>query len=223
MTTLTTKIHGPERAADLDHSIFKFLCELYSAHAAKEISYKDLLVADPCLREAFELLMRLYYYYDNNPRKLSLASGFRRVEELLTLAADLVTAVIETRLEWDDEETYRLRNIVREVGNADFLEKCWEDETVNDTLFDMYDAMQKYNAFHYYSRSTGKRSEPPPELKKKLEQLIQTRNRPRQNFVLHSGVTQSMPEIRDFPGERENRNGTPNGGKSLEDPMDETT
>ena len=51
-------------------------------------------MADPCLRESFELLMKLYYYYDNNPRNINLTNAFIKVEEILTLAADLCTAVI---------------------------------------------------------------------------------------------------------------------------------
>ena len=96
--------------------MFRLLCELFSAHSAKEISYKDFLVADPCLREAFEVLMKLFHYYDNNPRNINLLPGFKRVEELLTIAADLMTAVLEERLSWDAESIGRLKTILDQAG-----------------------------------------------------------------------------------------------------------
>jgi hypothetical protein len=58
-------------------------------------SYKDFLVADPCLREAFELLMKLFHFYDNNPRKVNLKPGFERAQELLDLASELIVAVLK--------------------------------------------------------------------------------------------------------------------------------
>ena len=99
--------------------------ELLNPNLTLKSSYKDFLIADPCLREAFEVLMKLFHYFDNNPRNINLLPGFKRVEELLTLAAELITAVIEDRLHWEGEMLDRLLGIVRDAGNAEFLAAAW--------------------------------------------------------------------------------------------------
>ena len=69
--------------------------------------------------------MKLFHYFDNNPRNINLLPGFKRVEELLTLAAELITAVLEDRLKWEGEMLDRLLGIVRDAGNAEFLAAAW--------------------------------------------------------------------------------------------------
>jgi hypothetical protein len=109
---LTGVVRGAELASKLEDNIFRLLCELASAHSSKEIrfrlpfflethliflacSYKEFLIADPCLREAFELLMKLFHYYDNNPRQVNLRPGFYKVQELLSLVAELITELLK--------------------------------------------------------------------------------------------------------------------------------
>jgi len=172
LITLTGVVRGAECASKLEDNIFRLLCELASAHSSKEISYKEFLIADPCLREAFEILMKLFHYYDNNPRNINLRPGFIKVQELLFLVGELLTEILKCRLNWEGEALERLNTILEQCGNSEFLEACWNDLSLTDPLFDLYDSMQKYNAFHYYSKSTGKRSEAPLELQQRMEVIL---------------------------------------------------
>mmetsp|Transcript_6936 Transcript_6936/g.17502 ORF Transcript_6936/g.17502 Transcript_6936/m.17502 type:complete len:388 (+) Transcript_6936:73-1236(+) len=142
------------RAKEMESNVFKFLIKLAIDHDAKKISYKDFLVADKPLRAAFNLLCKCFVYYGDT-RGRNLTPAFQKVEEYFTEVEALIRQALERKLTWNKQQLNRLRSILQQVGTREFLERCWANPDLEDVLFDLYSAMEKYTQFHYYSKSTG--------------------------------------------------------------------
>lgn len=154
-----------ERAFQVESKLIKFLVKLGIEHEGKKLSYKDLLLADTPLREAFELLIKLFFYYGDSGKR-NLRPHFERVEQLFAQVVEIVRGILKRTVRWSPKELGRLDKVVAVVGTADFLERIWEHPDAEPPLLDLYDSMLKYTAFHYYSKSSGDLSKPTRDLSK---------------------------------------------------------
>ena len=173
-----------DAAFQLESRLMKFLVKLAIDHEAKKISYKDLLLADGSLRAAFELLLKLFYYYGDDQPGRDLLPSFEKVEKHLLEVVEIVRGIIKRTVRWTPKELDRLPKIVNTVGSALFLTRIWAHPDAEPPLLDLYDAMLKYTAFHYYSKTSGDLSKPTRDLSrvtiratKKVNKLISNRSK----------------------------------------------
>jgi len=144
-----------DAAKDLRQTILRLLVMLGVEHDARKISYKELIVADKPLRAAFELISKLFDYYDDDRQRADLTPHFVRVERYFVEVEEILSSKLRAHLSWTEEDFGMLKDILQQVGSAAFLEKCWATKGLENHLFDMCYAMDRYTTFHYYSKSTG--------------------------------------------------------------------
>ena len=195
-----------ENAFKLETRMMKFLVKLAIEHEAKKISYKDLLLADAPLRAAFELLLKLFYYYGDTNHQRNLHPSFCQVERHFFEVSEIIRGIIKRTVRWSPKDLNRLTKILNTVGTADFLSRIWEHPEAEPPLLDLYDSMLKYTAFHYYSKTSGDLSKPTRDLSrvssrasKKAARLFALRTKPRNPPPASSErayASASTPEIR---------------------------
>lgn len=187
-----------EAAYKLESTLMKFLVKLAIDHEGKRISYKDLLLADAPLREAFELLIKLFYYCGETKTR-NLRPHFEQVERHFLEVVAIVRGILKRSVRWSPNELARLDKVVKVVGTADFLVRVWDHPEAEPPLLDLYDSMLKYTAFHYYSKSSGDLSKPTRNLDnvkeraaKKVARTLRRRTRLSKSAP---GISSSKPSL----------------------------
>lgn len=149
LSVVVERVRGAKAGVEVREELVHFLVSVGLQKDSKKIRFRDLAVADPPLREAFDLLCKLFNFYDNNPYNRDLTPHFQRVEELFSEVARLLDSVLGPHFS-SQTERQRLEKIFSVVGTAEFFEDCWANPDLEDELFELYNAMNLYTQFHYH-------------------------------------------------------------------------
>eukprot|EP01104_Vermistella_antarctica_P004604 TRINITY_DN15025_c0_g1_i4.p1 TRINITY_DN15025_c0_g1~~TRINITY_DN15025_c0_g1_i4.p1 ORF type:complete len:332 (-),score=70.45 TRINITY_DN15025_c0_g1_i4:180-1175(-) len=148
LTAIVEKESGDTAAArGLESNLVKFLVNIGLEKEMKNLRLRDFHVADPPLREAFNILCRLFSFY-NDGRKRNLTAQFERCERCFVEVADRMITILQEFCE--PQDCQRVLDIFGHVGTAEFLARCWANPNLEDELYELFDSMNRYTCFHYH-------------------------------------------------------------------------
>eukprot|EP01120_Amphizonella_sp_Union-15-10_P004837 TRINITY_DN1559_c0_g1_i3.p1 TRINITY_DN1559_c0_g1~~TRINITY_DN1559_c0_g1_i3.p1 ORF type:complete len:374 (+),score=129.04 TRINITY_DN1559_c0_g1_i3:90-1211(+) len=143
---IVKKESNAKKADELEKNIIKLAVKSYLLIDKGKLRGDDFLIADSPLREAFELLIKCFNGRGRVEPKV-LSDAFRRVEGMLHRAETVITNLLAPFL--TPKNMFRISSTFGYLGNAEFLEKVFKDQSLEDELEKLIDAMEYYTQFHY--------------------------------------------------------------------------
>jgi len=151
-TTLLTalkNIVGKEdqkRAEDLEKNIIKIAVKAYLLIERNKLDGEEFLKADRPLRAAFEQLARCYNGR-NRVQNDAFMEALVRVESMLREAEEIITNLLAPHL--TAKNLFRISSAFGTLADAKFLSRVFSDESLEEELEKLIDAMEYYTQFHY--------------------------------------------------------------------------
>lgn len=113
----------------------------------KKLQADDFLVADKPLREAFELLVKVF-----NGRKRvkpdKIEEALRKVETSMKKAEEVITNLLAPHL--TPKNMLKISQAFGCIADADFLIAVFKKDDLEEDLDKLIDAMEYYTQFHYH-------------------------------------------------------------------------
>jgi len=135
-----------KKADDLEKNILKIAVKSFVLVDNKKLLADDFLVADKPLRDAFELMVKVF-----NGRKRvkqdKIEEALRKVEASMKKAEEVITNLLAPHL--TPKNMLRISSAFSCIADADFLIKAFKNEDLEDDLDKLVDAMEYYTQFHY--------------------------------------------------------------------------
>jgi len=136
-----------KKADDLEKNIIKIAVKSFLLIENKVLTADDFLVADKPLREAFELMVKVFNGRGRvKEEKIKEALG--KVEELLKKAEEVITNLLAPHL--TAKNMLRISSAFGCIANADFLMTVFRNDLLEEDLDKLIDAMEYYTQFHYH-------------------------------------------------------------------------
>jgi len=136
-----------KKAEDLEKNIIKIAVKAFLLIENKVLTADDFLVADKPLREAFELLVKVF----NGRGRVKddkISSALIKVEELLKKAEEVITNLLAPHL--TSKNMLRISSTFGCIANEAFLNAVFRNESLEGDLDKLIDAMEYYTQFHYH-------------------------------------------------------------------------
>jgi len=147
LKALVTVESGSEKKAnEMEKNIVKIAVKAYILVDNKYIKGEQFLVADKPLRDAFNLLVKVFNGRQR-AKKERVIEALQKVEGLLKTAEKVITDLLGPHI--GGKNMMRLSSIFATVANVKFLETVFYNESVSDELEKLIDAMDYYTQFHY--------------------------------------------------------------------------
>jgi len=135
------------KAEELEANILKIAVKAFLLVENKDLKGSDFLKADAPLRTAFNLLVKVF-----NGRKRAkrerVIEALEKVEKELQDAQNIIVELLSKHIK--TKNMMRLTSIFGTVANLKFLETIFYDDTIEDELEKLIDAMDYYTQFHYH-------------------------------------------------------------------------
>jgi len=138
-----------KKAEDLEKNILKITVKVYMLIEARELNADEFLSADKPVREAFELLVRIYNGRDRvKPEKI--AEALKKVEALLKKAEEIICQLLSLHL--SSKNMLRVSNIFSCLGEVKFLETVLSlrDPSLEADLEKLVSSMEVYTQVQYH-------------------------------------------------------------------------
>jgi len=136
-----------KKGEDLEKNIIKIAVKAFLLIENKVISAEDFLVADKPLREAFELLVKVFNGR-GRVKEDKIRAALLKVEELLKKAEEVITNLLAPHLK--SKNMLRISSTFACIANEDFLNNAFKDQSLEPDLEKLIDAMEYYTQFHYH-------------------------------------------------------------------------
>jgi len=134
------------KAEELEANIVKIAVKVFLLVENKSIKGSDLLKADAPLRNAFNLLVKVF----NGRRRAKrerVIEALEKVEKELQEAQRIIVELLSPHI--TTKNMMKLTSVFSVVGNLKFFETVFYDDSVEDELEKLIDAMDYYTQFHY--------------------------------------------------------------------------
>jgi len=135
-----------KKANEIENNIVKIAIKAYILFDNKYLKGGQFLVADKPVREAFNLLVKIFNGRQRS-KKERVLEALQKVEGLLKTTEKVITELLAPHI--GGTNMMRLASIFATVANAKFLETVFYNESVSDELEKLIDAMDYYTQFHY--------------------------------------------------------------------------
>jgi len=135
-----------KKAEELEANIVKIAVKVFLLVENKNIKGSDLLKADAPLRNAFNLLVKVF----NGRRRAKrerVIEALEKVEKELQEAQRIIVELLSPHI--TTKNMMKLTSVFSVVGNLKFFETVFYDDSVEDELEKLIDAMDYYTQFHY--------------------------------------------------------------------------
>jgi len=147
LKALVTVESGSQKKADeMEKNIIKIAVKAYILVDNKDLKGEQFLVADKPLRDAFNLLVKVFNGR-GRAKKERVIEALQRVEADLKKAEKVITDLLQPYI--SAKNMFRLSTIFSTVANLKFLETVFYNDTVESELEKLVDAMDYYTQFHY--------------------------------------------------------------------------
>jgi len=135
-----------KRAEDLEKNIIKISVKSYLLIEKGKLEGESFLKADAPLREAFELLSRCYNQKGRVNQEVFF-NALLKVEALLKQSEEIITNILAPFL--TTKNIYRISSAFGTLADAKFLQRVFYDETLDEDLGKLIEAMDYYTQFHF--------------------------------------------------------------------------
>jgi len=136
-----------KKADDLEKNIIKIAVKSFLLVENKQLQADDFLVADKPLREAFELMVKVF-----NGRKRvkpeKIEEALKKVETLLKKAEEVITNLLARHL--TPKNMLRISQAFGCIADVKFLITVFNNDELEEDLDKLIDAMEYYTQFHYH-------------------------------------------------------------------------
>jgi len=143
---VTVESGNSKKADELEKNIIKIAVKAYILVDNKDLKGEQFLVADKPLRDAFNLLVKVFNGR-GRAKKERVVEALQRVEADLKKAEKVITDLLQPYL--SGKNMFRLASIFSTVANLKFLETVFYNDSVESELEKLVDAMDYYTQFHY--------------------------------------------------------------------------
>jgi len=142
------KESGNQKKADeIEKNIIKIAVKAYLLVDNKTLTTEDFLVADKPLREAFELMVKIFNGR-NRVKKEKVIEAVEKVVVHLKKTEEIVTNLLAPNL--TPKNMLRISQTFAAIANKDFLEHVYFDHELDSDMEKLADAMEYYTQFHYH-------------------------------------------------------------------------
>eukprot|EP01124_Arcella_intermedia_P017240 TRINITY_DN2401_c0_g1_i2.p1 TRINITY_DN2401_c0_g1~~TRINITY_DN2401_c0_g1_i2.p1 ORF type:complete len:178 (-),score=49.46 TRINITY_DN2401_c0_g1_i2:112-645(-) len=142
-----TESGSAKKAEDLEKNLTKITFKCYKLLEANEIDVAVFLSADRLVRDAFELLVRIYNGKDRVSQD-KIKEALKKVESLLKSSEEILLQLLTTNL--SSKNVLRLSFIFSTLGDAKFLENVLEDPSLAQELEKVISVMEAYTQVQYH-------------------------------------------------------------------------
>jgi len=146
LKALVTIESGSKKADEIEANIVKIAVKAYILVDNKYLKGEQFLVADKPLRDAFNLLVKVFNGRQR-AKKERVIEALQKVEGYLKQAEKVITELLAPHMA--GKNMMKLQMIFQTVANVKFLETVFYNESVSDELEKLIDAMDYYTQFHY--------------------------------------------------------------------------
>jgi len=143
---VTVESGSSKKADEMEANIIKIAVKAYILVDNKLLKGEQFLVADKPLRDAFNLLVKVFNGRQR-AKKERVIEALVKVEGHLKQAEKVITELLGPHL--GGKNMMKLASIFQTVANIKFLETVFYNESVADELEKLIDAMDYYTQFHY--------------------------------------------------------------------------
>jgi len=136
-----------KKADELEKNIIKIAVKSFLLIENKILSADDFLVADKPLRDAFELMVKVF----NGRGRVKddkITEALKRVEDMLKKAEEVITNLLAPHL--TAKNMLRISAAFGCIANDKFLNQVFREEELENDLDKLIDAMEYYTQFHYH-------------------------------------------------------------------------
>jgi len=135
-----------KRAEDLEKNIIKIAVKAYLLIERNKLDGEEFLKADRPLRAAFEQLARCYNGRFRVPVDVFM-EALVRVESMLREAEEIITNLLAPHL--TAKNLFRISSAFGTIADSKFLSRVFNDDSLEEELEKLIDAMEYYTQFHY--------------------------------------------------------------------------
>jgi len=132
---------GVKKAEDLERNIFKIFVKVYTLICCGVINAEEFLSADKPVREAFELLVRIYNGRDRVKAE-KISEALRKVESLFKRAEEILIQLLSPYL--STKNMLRVSLIFSSLMDIKFLETVLRDASLEADLVKLVSSMEVY-------------------------------------------------------------------------------
>jgi len=136
-----------KKAEDLEKNIIKIAVKSFLLIENKVLTADDFLVADKPLREAFELMVKVFNGR-GRVRDDKVTEALSKVETMLKKAEEVITNLLAPHL--TSKNMLRISAAFGCIANGKFLNTVFRDDNLEADLDKLIDAMEYYTQFHYH-------------------------------------------------------------------------
>jgi len=136
-----------KKADDLEKNIIKIAVKSFLLIENKVLTADDFLVADKPLREAFELMVKVFNGR-GRVKEEKIKEALAKVEELLKKAEEVITNLLAPHL--TSKNMLRISSAFGCIANVTFLTTVFQNDQLEEDLDKLIDAMEYYTQFHYH-------------------------------------------------------------------------
>jgi len=142
-----TQTGDAKQGEELEKNIIKIAVKAFLLIENKQVNPDDFLVADKPLREAFELMVKVFNGR-SRAKEEKIREALAKVEELLKKAEEVLTNILAPHL--SAKNMLKISAIFGTIANNEFLYPAFKNPVSEDDLDKLIDAMEYYTQFHYH-------------------------------------------------------------------------
>jgi len=142
-----TQTGDAKQAEELEKNIIKIAVKAFLLIENKQITADEFLVADKPLREAFELMVKVFNGR-SRVKDEKIREALAKVEEFLKKAEEILTNLLAPHL--TAKNMLRISSVFGSVAHSEFLYPAFKNPSSEEDLDKLIDAMEYYTQFHYH-------------------------------------------------------------------------
>jgi len=142
-----TRTGDAKQAEELEKNIIKIAVKAFLLIENKQITADEFLVADKPLREAFELMVKVFNGR-SRVKDEKIREALAKVEDLLKKAEEILTNLLAPHL--TAKNMLRISSVFGSIANSEFLYPAFKNPSSEEDLDKLIDAMEYYTQFHYH-------------------------------------------------------------------------
>ncbi|EFA82815.1 hypothetical protein PPL_04510 [Heterostelium album PN500] len=135
------RVSSEDKANEIEKNIIKILVKVFFQIDSKTIELQDLAKVDKALREAFNNLDRAFRFYGVK-KSTDLMPIFEKVSQALKDAENESVLLFSPYLR--PHNIQKMRTTFAFIGSTEFFSKVWDDMEIEDDLFLLVSALNKY-------------------------------------------------------------------------------
>lgn len=143
---IIAKLDSKKKSDEIEKNVIKIVVKAYLLTENKKLDSEAFLQADKPMRSAFDLLGRVF----NNRHRAKpeqIAEALGKVESFFKKTEQVFIELLSPHL--SPKNMIRLNSIFGYMANAEFLQRAFDDPSLDEEIEKLVDAMEYYTQFHY--------------------------------------------------------------------------